>query len=325
MLDCRLSKDDGAGCGTLPARTALKLFNRPRVRILLGRRYGKALHVHQPALPPLCGRWTPEIVAALEQDGVLRHHDRGAGPGERPRRHWRSPRFGRSALPTKRTSRTAKGEVFTIVPPERVFRYPSIYLLGLQDRLLDIAENYVGLPPAYDGVTINYTVADGREVSTRKWHRDWEDRRMLKVAVYLHDVDEDAGPFQMIKRHDTLQNDQDGFNYELADDATLLASAGALICRRYRQLLRQGRNGCLHRHGALLPSRQTRHRPRPHGDILQLFRPEPAAPVPLRANRNAARRRCAPDDHAAEAAEKRAAQWRKRLSIALRMIPPASL
>ena len=34
--------------------------------------------------------------------------------------------------------------------------------------------------------------------SARNWHIDVEDRRMIKVIVYLSDVDEQAGPFEYI-------------------------------------------------------------------------------------------------------------------------------
>jgi hypothetical protein len=56
-----------------------------------------------------------------------------------------------------------------------------------------LARHRPHLPVAYDGASVNYTVADGREVSTRRWHRDWEDRRMLKVAVCLNDVGHGGG------------------------------------------------------------------------------------------------------------------------------------
>jgi hypothetical protein len=306
----------------LPARTALKLFNRPRVRILLGRRYGKALHIHQPALPPLAAA-DARIVAALEKDGVYVTTIEALGLAN-AHAVISEARALAEAFAEEAHQQVAKGEVFTIVPSDRVFRYPSIYLLGLQNRLLDIAENYVGLPPAYDGVTINYTVADGREVSTRKWHRDWEDRRMLKVAIYLHDVDEDAGPFQMIKRHDTLQNDQDGFNYELADDATLLdrlgpsyaddivsccGKAGTVIFTDTARFFHRGKPATGRDRMAIFYSyfaQNPRHpflcerTGMPRGDVARL-----TTKLPKR--------------------QKRAAQWRKRLSIALRMIPPASL
>jgi hypothetical protein len=74
-----------------------------------------------------------------------------------------------------------------------------IFDWGLNERLLDIAAAYLCQPVAYDGLNLFYTKADGREVSARKWHRDLEDRRVLKVAVYVSDVDDDAGPFQILK------------------------------------------------------------------------------------------------------------------------------
>lgn len=93
--------------------------------------------------------------------------------------------------------------------------------------MLAIAEAYLGLPIAYDGPSINYTVADGREVSTRKWHRDWEDRRMLKVAIYLNDVDAEGGPFQMVKRTDADRSEVNGYRYDLASDGQMSARLGA--------------------------------------------------------------------------------------------------
>ena len=306
----------------LPARTALKLFNRPRVSILLGRRYGKARHFHKQALPPLKDL-DAGIVAALETDGIYITTIDALGLADAEAVLSESRALAEGFAQEAR-EHVAKGEVFTIVPPERLFGHPAIYLLGLQDRLLDIAENYLGLPPAYDGVTINYTVADGREVSTRKWHRDWEDRRMLKVAIYLHDVDEDAGPFQMIKRHDTLQNDKDGFNYELADDATLLdrlgpsyaddivsccGKAGTVIFTDTARFFHRGKPATGRDRMAIFYSyfaQNPRHpflcerTGMPRGDVARL-----TTKLPKR--------------------QKRAAQWRKRLSIALRMIPPASL
>jgi hypothetical protein len=80
-----------------------------------------------------------------------------------------------------------------------VLQNKEILLWGLNERLLQIAENYLGLPVAFDGINIFYTKADGREVAARKWHVDGEDRRMLKIAVYFNDVDSDGGPLQILK------------------------------------------------------------------------------------------------------------------------------
>ncbi|MBO9695057.1 MAG: hypothetical protein J7499_02550 [Sphingopyxis sp.] len=306
----------------LPARMALKLFNRPRVRILLGRKYSDALRIHQPKMPDLSGI-DAKIVAGLEKDGIyvttieaLGLTDAGVVVDE--------ARTLGEAFAQEARERVANGEVFVIVPPDRIIGRPSIYLFGLQDRLLDITEAYIGLPPAYDGVTINYTVADGREISTRKWHRDWEDRRMLKIAIYLRDVDEDSGPFQMIRRHDTLQNDEAGFNYELADDAALTARlgvsytddivsccgpAGTVIFTDTARFFHRGKPATGRDRMALFYS-YFAHNPRhpflcertgmQRSDISRL-----AEPLPQR--------------------QRRAALWRQYLSIALRIIPPASL
>jgi hypothetical protein len=81
-----------------------------------------------------------------------------------------------------------------IVAHDKIIRW------GLSDRLLDIAENYLGMPVGYDGINVFFTKADGMETGARRWHRDAEDRRMLKIALYLNDVDEDGGPLQVLRR-----------------------------------------------------------------------------------------------------------------------------
>lgn len=71
----------------------------------------------------------------------------------------------------------------------------SLWHWGLQDRLLDVVENYLGVSPRYFGPEIRREVADSQAVGVRQWHRDSEDRRMLKILVWLNDVDELGGPF----------------------------------------------------------------------------------------------------------------------------------
>jgi hypothetical protein len=81
-----------------------------------------------------------------------------------------------------------------------IVAYDKIIRWGLSDRLLDIAENYLGVPVGYDGINVFFTKADGIETGARRWHRDAEDRRMLKIALYLNDVDENGGPLQLLRR-----------------------------------------------------------------------------------------------------------------------------
>lgn len=77
--------------------------------------------------------------------------------------------------------------------------YPEIFWWGTSEQLLRIVEGYLRLPVAYDGLSFYYSRADGRDAGPRKWHRDKEDWKMIKVCVYLNDVDENGGPYQCVK------------------------------------------------------------------------------------------------------------------------------
>jgi hypothetical protein len=83
---------------------------------------------------------------------------------------------------------------------EGLLDYPDIYLWGLEERLLDIIENYIGLPVTYQGFGMRKDFANGKSVGIRKWHLDWEDRCLIKMIIYLNDVDLDGGPYQYIHR-----------------------------------------------------------------------------------------------------------------------------
>ena len=40
--------------------------------------------------------------------------------------------------------------------------------------------------------------AAAERISSQRWHRDYNDKHLLKVFLYLVDVDEDMGPFQYV-------------------------------------------------------------------------------------------------------------------------------
>lgn len=73
---------------------------------------------------------------------------------------------------------------------------------GLSDQLLDLAECHIGLPVRYLGVEAKREMVESAEGRSRevvrRWHLDDEDRRILKVVVYLSDVDAGAGPFGFV-------------------------------------------------------------------------------------------------------------------------------
>jgi len=79
--------------------------------------------------------------------------------------------------------------------------YQDIFLWGLEERLLNIVENCIGLPVTYHGVNLRRNIPNsdqkGREGS---WHRDGEDRRVVKIIIYLSDISEKNGPFEYIPK-----------------------------------------------------------------------------------------------------------------------------
>ena len=73
--------------------------------------------------------------------------------------------------------------------------------LGISDRVLDVVNSYFGMwskltyvdlwytPPAPPGVT---------RVSSQRWHRDYNDAHLVKIFIYLDDVDENTGPLDYV-------------------------------------------------------------------------------------------------------------------------------
>ncbi len=73
----------------------------------------------------------------------------------------------------------------------------------LHPQILSIASTYLGLQVRlnYTDVWHNIPVREGEPpISAELWHRDHEDKRVIKVFVLLTDVDETMGPFNYVKR-----------------------------------------------------------------------------------------------------------------------------
>ncbi|MBD2439680.1 phytanoyl-CoA dioxygenase [Nostoc sp. FACHB-110] len=77
---------------------------------------------------------------------------------------------------------------------------PEFYKWATQKRLLNIIENYIGVPITFQGVHLRQDFPSDHQFGTLLWHSDAEDRRLIKIFVCLHDVDERTGPFEYIPR-----------------------------------------------------------------------------------------------------------------------------
>jgi hypothetical protein len=68
-------------------------------------------------------------------------------------------------------------------------------------RMLDLANTYLGMWSKLEYVDVWYSVPqpkDASRVSSQLWHRDYNDKHLLKAFLYLVDVDEEMGPFQYV-------------------------------------------------------------------------------------------------------------------------------
>ena len=86
---------------------------------------------------------------------------------------------------------------FSLSIPDRQMP-PSLFLWGLQPILLNLIENYLQLPVASHGLYQRRDLLNNTIKRSRLWHLDMEDYKILKVIIYLNDVDETVGPFQYL-------------------------------------------------------------------------------------------------------------------------------
>jgi hypothetical protein len=74
--------------------------------------------------------------------------------------------------------------------------------LGISDRMLDVVNSYFGLWSKLTYVDLWYTPpvakAGVERVSSQRWHRDYNDARLVKVFIYLTDIHEDTGPLEFV-------------------------------------------------------------------------------------------------------------------------------
>jgi phytanoyl-CoA dioxygenase PhyH len=68
-------------------------------------------------------------------------------------------------------------------------------------RVLDVANAYLRMWAKLTYVDLWYTAPQppgAERAASQLWHRDFDDKHLLKVFLYLVDVDEDAGPFEYV-------------------------------------------------------------------------------------------------------------------------------
>ncbi len=71
----------------------------------------------------------------------------------------------------------------------------------LSRRLIDIASTYLQLWPKLEHLDMWYSLPvgpGGERRASQLWHRDYDDRHLLKAFLYMADVDAQTGPFEFV-------------------------------------------------------------------------------------------------------------------------------
>ncbi|MBW4448965.1 MAG: 2OG-Fe(II) oxygenase [Spirirestis rafaelensis WJT71-NPBG6] len=171
-----------------------KLTQIPFVQTQSELLYQTALNKHLVNLPVISTS-DRTLVETIKRDGVVITSLEALGIPSNPR-FFQVAKKLMSEIPKSISGQ--KNEFVVHATPQQMMEHSEIFLWGLEQRLLNIVENYLGLPVAYQGVFFRRDIANEVAIKSRLWHIDMEDRKVLKIIVYLNDVNDDTGPFQYI-------------------------------------------------------------------------------------------------------------------------------
>ncbi|HEX4340369.1 MAG TPA: hypothetical protein VH062_30885 [Polyangiaceae bacterium] len=180
-------------------RAKREMFRLPGFRVVRGFEYGQALEQHLTRLPPLDARELP-VLHELRKRGATLVDIQSMGLPETPAFFAALDKL----VPELKAVQPGNGDNSPRLTPKRMMEFPEIYLWGLNERVLALVENYIGLPIRYHGIDVRREIADGKPNDVRQFHIDTEDHRMFRWIIYLNDVGLGEGPFQYIEREDTI-------------------------------------------------------------------------------------------------------------------------
>lgn len=178
-------------------RLKRELMFRGPFRLLTQRRHQALLAAHAPKLPRISSG-AQGLVNELRTRGVVQRPISAleiVGTDQLL--------TGLETLVRELKALPANGNNAPRLPIARMLEIPAIYLWGLDERLLDLVECYIGLPVHYHGADLRREIADGVTNDVRQWHIDAEDNRMFKIIAYLNDVTEVGGPFEYMTRQES--------------------------------------------------------------------------------------------------------------------------
>lgn len=187
----------------IPHRLRREIYRIPPFQALKEQLYQKALNDYAQFLPQLDAQGQT-IVEELHQEGTCVIPIENLGIPSTAKMMSTAFALAEKLKRIKSESNNADNcEVGS--SPEDLREFTEMLFWALEPKLLDIVENYIGLPILYQGFAMRKSVADGKYSGVRRWHIDWEDRRIIKIIIYLNDVVEGGGPYNYIPRNMTAE------------------------------------------------------------------------------------------------------------------------
>jgi hypothetical protein len=163
--------------------------------------YRLALKKHAKLLPAL----SPDeqsIVDGLRQEGVYMTSLEKLGLASTPQL-LHACRQVLSCIESNESTSIGDRAQNTLKTPIQVYTLTELSdfaLWGSEQRLLNAIENYIGIPIKFQGIQLRQEFAHPKQFGAMLWHKDGNDRRSIKIIIYLSDVDKEHGPFEYIPR-----------------------------------------------------------------------------------------------------------------------------
>ncbi len=171
---------------------------------VLNYRWRKNREHYQPAFDKKFLVLSESIVSELRINGIAFSHVDELFPNlnyEESLGRWCNKHESRLAQKDKKTfllSYFGKNSHEVLIEKENPF-----FKFFLSDEILFLCREYLGYLPQLNYLAVEKTIPLPNSNSpqySQNWHRDPEEKRTLKVFIYINDVDESNGPFIYIKR-----------------------------------------------------------------------------------------------------------------------------
>lgn len=166
---------------------------------------------HFKQQPPQLTSAQQKILISLKRDGIATAHIQDLLPDSL----WNefkayidariTSQEVQQSIATRRLKPTGRGDKYyniTLVENPRLDLKNPMFRSAIHESVLGIVNSYFGLWTKFRGIRLwaSLPVSQGAaRHASQNWHRDPEDRKIIKTFIYFNDVDQDTGPFTYIK------------------------------------------------------------------------------------------------------------------------------